>query len=407
MSHRPALNISTQNCSYYKNIQSPIHIGEDCGLQGTLALAMTDCRADDDPKHTEYCVPQSFVSEIKSSMDSTALSNWQQRFKTVNNNEPSRLYDSFTSYEWLSDSSALSTPLSLLEFSDYEHTGSSDNEQVLRSSDYFPVVSVSYTGDPPADAYKGQDPLLLVSNSNLYTNLPTNLTPPCSSNNKGSQEAAVNSDLWPGASNSASRCRTLAEMSPMQIESFLQHCATFKANSIQQLKYQTASTKIDKQQPNAYANYTPMNCEYNVLSCKDFLDRAAYKPRKPAAAHSNGQMTSTFIGRSNSGMISISYAAKANPPRPPNAFILFRCERQRKMQQMHPDKTMQEISKMLGDIWNQEPADSELKQRFKRLAATEREVHKKIWPNYKYTCGKRRAKRKSRKTSGEHVTGLI
>lgn len=404
MTHRLAVNIPIKSCSNYGDTQSPVRLGEDHELRGTLALAMTEYPTDDGLAHTEYCAPQSFVSETKAYVDSAALPDWQLLFKTVNNQEPSELYDSSTNYGRLADLSAISAPVSILESSDYKCIDSSDNEQAFRPPDYFPVASAAYIRDPPADAFNSQDSSLLVLNSAPYTKFSANLTLPCTSDNKGSQEAVVNSDLWSSTSNSASQSKTLSEMSPMQIEAFLQQCGIPKADLSQQLKHRIASTKTDKQQSDICTNCTVLSCECDALNCRDLLDRDVHKPKSPFMAHCDGRMTSTFIGRSNNRIIGINNAAKANPPRPSNAFILFRCGHQREMQQMHPDKTMQEISKMLGDIWNQEPEDSELKQRFKRLAATEREVHKKIWPNYKYTCGKRRARTKNKKTKGEHVT---
>lgn len=397
MSYNFTLNIPTKSSPCYKSTQLPIHFEEDHGLQGTLAVALIDCPADDGLAHTEYYASQPFVSEAKSFVESADLFNWQLLFKTINNPETSKLNNLSTSCELLLDSSALSTPSSVMESSKHEHTDNPDKEQALHSPDYFSIVSPAHTEDTLTTTLESQPSSLSILNSNLYIKFPTDLTPPYTSNNKSSKGAAVNFGLWSDTFNSVGRCKTLAEMSPMQIEAFLQHYDTLEASSNQQLRNQMTSTYTDKQQSNADINCKTLNCEYSTLSCKDFLDRVADGPTSPSMARCDGGMTNALIDRLNSRIVGNSYAAKANPPRPPNAFILFRCEHQREMQQMHPDKTMQEISKMLGDIWNQQPANSELKQRFKRLAAAEREAHKKIWPNYKYTCGKRRVRAKNRK----------
>jgi len=77
-----------------------------------------------------------------------------------------------------------------------------------------------------------------------------------------------------------------------------------------------------------------------------------------------------------------SKAKPKKPPRPPNAFILYRRAKQPSIVAQHRGITNNEVSKEVGRMWHDEPA--EVKLRFQRMAEAAKDEHKKKYPEYRY-----------------------
>jgi hypothetical protein len=70
------------------------------------------------------------------------------------------------------------------------------------------------------------------------------------------------------------------------------------------------------------------------------------------------------------------------PPRPPNAFILYRRAKQPGIVATHQGITNNEVSKEIGRMWHEEPA--EIRQKFQKMADAAKQEHMKKYPEYRY-----------------------
>jgi hypothetical protein len=82
------------------------------------------------------------------------------------------------------------------------------------------------------------------------------------------------------------------------------------------------------------------------------------------------------------------------PPRPPNAFIIYRRFKQPDIVAKHEGITNNEVSKQVGEMWHREPLEE--KSRFQRMADDAKLEHMKKYPEYKYRP--RRPHEKRRRT---------
>ncbi|OLY79368.1 Silenced mating-type M-specific polypeptide Mc [Smittium mucronatum] len=78
-------------------------------------------------------------------------------------------------------------------------------------------------------------------------------------------------------------------------------------------------------------------------------------------------------------------------PRPPNAFILYRKDKQEGVIKMNSGVSNKEISCIIGKMWRKE--SEEVRNEYKERAENEKIKHQKLYPNYKYQP------RKSKKVS--------
>ncbi|GBC14850.2 mating-type HMG-box protein MAT1-2 [Rhizophagus irregularis DAOM 181602=DAOM 197198] len=70
------------------------------------------------------------------------------------------------------------------------------------------------------------------------------------------------------------------------------------------------------------------------------------------------------------------------PPRPPNAFILYRRAKQPGIVARHQGITNNEVSKEIGRMWHEEPA--EIRMKFQKMADAAKQEHMKKYPEYRY-----------------------
>jgi transcription factor SOX7/8/10/18 (SOX group E/F) len=77
-----------------------------------------------------------------------------------------------------------------------------------------------------------------------------------------------------------------------------------------------------------------------------------------------------------------------NAHRPPNAFILYSQTMRSSVRQENPSLSNTEVSRLLGKMWKEVPADQ--KQIYKQRAAAAQEIFKREHPDYTY----RKARRK-------------
>ncbi|CAG8527232.1 2502_t:CDS:1 [Acaulospora morrowiae] len=70
------------------------------------------------------------------------------------------------------------------------------------------------------------------------------------------------------------------------------------------------------------------------------------------------------------------------PPRPPNAFILYRRAKQPGIVAKNQGITNNEVSKEIGRMWHEEPQDVRLK--FQKMADAAKQEHMKKYPEYRY-----------------------
>ena len=94
---------------------------------------------------------------------------------------------------------------------------------------------------------------------------------------------------------------------------------------------------------------------------------------------------------------------EARPPRPPNAFILFRSDlwAREKQKEVPIGRSHQDFSRIAGHCWSE--LDSEEKARYQKLADHKKHLHALQYPGYRYTPITRRRRALKKKVSkGNH-----
>ncbi|KAG4305015.1 hypothetical protein PORY_001690 [Pneumocystis oryctolagi] len=81
------------------------------------------------------------------------------------------------------------------------------------------------------------------------------------------------------------------------------------------------------------------------------------------------------------------------PPRPPNAFILYRQNQQAHVLRQNANLCNNDVSRIVGNMWNDE--SPLIKQRFHKLAQEMKEQHRAMYPMYRY-CPRKTSERKKR-----------
>ncbi|KAF2477309.1 HMG-box [Lindgomyces ingoldianus] len=89
--------------------------------------------------------------------------------------------------------------------------------------------------------------------------------------------------------------------------------------------------------------------------------------------------------------------AAGHPPRPMNCFMLFRDYKYKQLKADNPDLTVQRISTITSECWKNLPATE--KDYWKEQAKMAKELHLRMYPQYKYNPRKpgQKKKRQSRK----------
>ncbi|KAI8975892.1 high mobility group box domain-containing protein, partial [Trametes punicea] len=79
-------------------------------------------------------------------------------------------------------------------------------------------------------------------------------------------------------------------------------------------------------------------------------------------------------------------ASSEKPPRPPNAWILYRTARLKQIRSYQkegqPPLKQADISRTIGDMWKAEP--DHVRKQFEKEAEIAKAKHAEQYPNYKY-----------------------
>lgn len=123
--------------------------------------------------------------------------------------------------------------------------------------------------------------------------------------------------------------------------------------------------------------------------------------------HSDLQHSS--LGGQRRGQNRAEAAAEPHTPRPPNAWILYRSQKFREIQQNREaqtqtgstdkPKSQAEISRIISQMWQNETAA--VKQKFESMADEKKLAHQKMYPTYRYRPKK---KGKSKQAGRSHIS---
>jgi len=119
--------------------------------------------------------------------------------------------------------------------------------------------------------------------------------------------------------------------------------------------------------------------------------------------HLAGTPSSYSIGHSDASTILPGSGLpphKARPPRPPNAFILFRSDlwAREKQKEVPIKRPLQDFSRIAGHCWNE--LDSEEKAKYQKLADHTKHLHALQYPGYRYAPISRRRTVKKKVSKG-------
>ena len=99
------------------------------------------------------------------------------------------------------------------------------------------------------------------------------------------------------------------------------------------------------------------------------------------------------MGRSGS---SSQRDRKVQPPRPPNAWILYRSHQFKQIRATNERISQSTVSKLISDMWRNETED--VKRHFEQEAEKKKAQHQALYPDYRF-CPKRKENKLSRKKS--------
>ncbi|KAF5974111.1 mating type [Fusarium coicis] len=141
--------------------------------------------------------------------------------------------------------------------------------------------------------------------------------------------------------------------------------------------------------PVLYARDTQNNCYY-LGAPRDFFAKGGMLVNIPGAPEV------IFIHRPEKP------AFPAKIPRPPNAYILYRKERHHSIKAQRPDITNNEISQVLGRLWNSETR--EVRALYKQIADQKKAEHRRQYPDYQYRPRRPSERRRRNNASSDSST---
>lgn len=141
------------------------------------------------------------------------------------------------------------------------------------------------------------------------------------------------------------------------------------------------------------------NQHHQQSATVDDADLVSATPKFPSLV-----LTQRATGTTSRGG-SVSKAAKPKkPPRPPNAFILYRRLKQPEIVAANEGITNNEVSKQVGEMWHKESMEEKMK--FQRMADTAKMEHMKKYPEYKYRPRRPHEKRRRTKRPSTTTTAV-
>lgn len=127
-------------------------------------------------------------------------------------------------------------------------------------------------------------------------------------------------------------------------------------------------------------------------------------PAMPVAVPLRQTLLPHYVIRPTKRVKTTKQSTVKGPPRPPNAFILYRKNQQAHILQQNAGLCNNDVSRIIGSMWNGEsPA---VKQRFHLLAQEMKERHRAMYPMYRY-CPRKAPRRKRRSTTKDTNNGTF
>ncbi|KIK98564.1 hypothetical protein PAXRUDRAFT_55546, partial [Paxillus rubicundulus Ve08.2h10] len=75
-------------------------------------------------------------------------------------------------------------------------------------------------------------------------------------------------------------------------------------------------------------------------------------------------------------------AYKVQPPRPPNAWILYRSDRLKELPPSKERRAQADVSKLISNMWKNEK--EEVKLEYERMADAKKAEHQRLYPSYRF-----------------------
>lgn len=180
----------------------------------------------------------------------------------------------------------------------------------------------------------------------------------------------------------------------LSTSSVAQYLQTMPPQSDNEYSSVRRSRRLSKQQPKRYYEGPEETCQPS-----SFIPTS--KVSSPSPTFQQPDTLDPLFGTAR--VCHTRRRPKGNPPRPPNAFMLFRSDfwAREKQKEVPIERDHRDISRIAGHCWNN--LDDEERARYKRLAAQRKEMHNLEHPGYQYIPSTRRerAKRKLRKGAEE------
>ncbi|KAF5377238.1 hypothetical protein D9615_006355 [Tricholomella constricta] len=160
------------------------------------------------------------------------------------------------------------------------------------------------------------------------------------------------------------------------------------------------SRRLSKQEPKNYYEGSQETTQYQRSTELPVIVGPSQSPTSTELAQSHLPELSSPYSLSEQPRVSHSRRRpKGNPPRPPNAFMLFRSDfwAKEKQKEFPIERDHRDISRIAGHCWNN-LGDVE-RARYKKLAAQRKELHTLEFPGYRYVPSNRRDRAVKRKAT--------
>ncbi|KIJ19098.1 hypothetical protein PAXINDRAFT_70028, partial [Paxillus involutus ATCC 200175] len=75
-------------------------------------------------------------------------------------------------------------------------------------------------------------------------------------------------------------------------------------------------------------------------------------------------------------------AYKVQPPRPPNAWILYRSDKLKDLPPSKERRAQADVSKLISNLWKNET--EQVKLEYERMADARKAEHQRLYPSYRF-----------------------
>ncbi|GAA5868864.1 hypothetical protein JCM16303_000287 [Sporobolomyces ruberrimus] len=124
-------------------------------------------------------------------------------------------------------------------------------------------------------------------------------------------------------------------------------------------------------------------------------------PRSVQSDTNSGSLSSSSASPADASIPAAASTKPDRPPRPMNAWLLFRNAQVKHLQDQNPDerRAQGQLSKIIAGLWKSAPVET--KREYEALAKAKKEEHARLYPDYRYMPREKAVKKPRRATASQ------